>query len=375
METDVTSQPAMGVAVVGTGFGQKVHIPAFRDYPGTHLIAVYNRDLAKARAIAITHNIPHTFNTLSEIVSHPDIQGISLSTPPFLHYEMAKAVLQAGKHLFLEKPTTLNATEARQLYQLMQKQRVQVTLNFEFRFVPAWMHLKTLLSENYVGQARLINIDWLIPGRADPNLPWSWQGSKALGGGSLGALASHTFDYITWLFGPVKRLWAQLITMIPARPDPERGHPQPVDADDTCVLILELEAGGTCQVNISATAYAGRGHWLEIYGDRGTLVLGSNNLKDYIHGFQLWGAQAGASLQTIDIPNWLQFEQTYPDGRIAPTIRVIDHWVKMIHQKQATAPSLKEGVYSQLLMDAARESYQMGTWVEVPNLDDFLGRD
>lgn len=372
MQTDRTSQSAIGVAVVGTGFGQKVHIPAFRECPKTKLVAVYNRDLAKATAIATAHNIPHALDDLAQILARADIQGVSISTPPFLHAEMAEAVLKAGKHLFLEKPTTLNAGEARKLYLLMQQQGLQATLNFEFRFVPAWMQLKALLTENYVGQPRLIKIDWLVPGRADPNRPWSWHASKDLGGGSLGALASHTFDYIAWLFGPIKRICARLVTTITARPDPESGKPKSVDADDTCILMLELQDGTPCQVNISATTYAGRGHWLEVYGDRGTLILGSDNPNDYVHGFQLKGSQSGAELQDISISDWLQFEQTYPDGRIAPTIRVVDHWVQMIHQGQTTAPSLKEGVYSQILMDAAHQSHRQDAWVDVPKIDNFL---
>ncbi|QUY44076.1 Gfo/Idh/MocA family protein [Acaryochloris marina] len=372
MPVEHSSPSAIGVAVVGTGFGQKVHIPAFRDFPGTQLLAVYNRDADKASAISSTNNIPFASNNLSEIVGRPDIQGVSISTPPFQHYEMAEMVLNAGKHLFLEKPTTLNAGEARKLYHLMQKQGLQATLNFEFRFVPAWMQLKTLLTQNYVGQTRLIKIDWLVPGRADPTRPWSWHASKKLGGGSLGALASHTFDYVAWLFGPVKRLCARLITTIPTRPDPDRGTAKTVDADDTCVLMLELQDGSTCQINISATTYAGRGHWVEVYGDRGTLVLGSNNPKDYVHGFELKGSQSGAELQDIPISDWLQFQQTYPDGRIAPTMRVVEHWVQMIQQGQAAAPSLKEGVYSQLLMDLAHQSHQQAAWVDVPDIDSFL---
>lgn len=374
MQADLTSKSVISVAVVGTGFGQKVHIPAFRDYPGTDLVAVYNRDLAKATAIATAHNIPHAFNNLTELLAHSNVQGVSISTPPFLHYEMAEAVINAGKHLFLEKPTTLNAVEARNLYRLMQQQKLQATLNFEFRFVPAWMQLKTLLTENYVGQTRLIKIDWLVPGRADSNRPWSWHASKDLGGGSLGALASHTFDYIAWLFGPVQRMWARLMTTVPTRPDPESGKAKVVDADDTCILMLELQDGTACQVNISATTYAGRGHWLEIYGDRGTLVLGSDNPKDYVHGFQLQGSQSGNALQEIPIPDWLEFERTYPDGRIAPTIRVVDHWTQMIHKGEATAPSLKDGIYSQLLMDAAHQSHQQDTWIDVPDLDNFLNK-
>ncbi len=368
----MTSETSIGVAVVGTGFGQKVHIPAFRDTATTEIVAVYNRDRSKAQQVAAAHQIPHAADSLEEILAMPNVQGVSLSTPPFLHYEMAESILKAGKHLFLEKPTTLTVAEAKSLYTLAHQNQVQATLNFEFRFVPAWMHLNHLLEQDYVGQTRLIKIDWLVGGRADTQKPWSWHASKTLGGGSLGALGSHSFDYIAWLFGPVKRLSAQLITSIDQRPDPQTKQAKRVDADDTCVLMLELASGTICQVNISATAYAGRGHWVEVYGERGTLVLGMNTPGDYVHGFELQGSQSGAPLEMIKIPDFLEFSKNYDDGRIAPTKRVIDHWVEMIQTGQESAPALREGVYSQLLMDLAHQSHQQRCWVDVPQLETFL---
>ncbi|NJM95537.1 MAG: oxidoreductase, partial [Acaryochloridaceae cyanobacterium CSU_5_19] len=87
---------------------------------------------------------------------------------------------------------------------------------------------------------------------------------------------------------------------------------------------------------------------------------------------QLWGSPGGQPLENLSIPDHLQFPKTYADGRIAPTIRVIDHWVQQIRQGQTSAPSFKEGVYAQLLMDLAHQSHEMGLWVEVPDLDSFL---
>lgn len=286
-------QPVIGVAVVGTGFGQKVHIPGFRAHPRTQVVAVYNRDLDQAKAIAQSHNIPHACQTLEEVVALPEVEAVSISTPPFLHYEMAKTVLQAGKHLLLEKPTTLSATEAKELHQLATAKKVVTSLDFEFRFVPAWQRLAELLSEGYVGQKRLIKIDWLVSSRADASKPWNWYARKDQGGGAMGAIGSHAFDYINWLFGPVQRLCAQLSTAVKMRPDPDSGELKPVDADDTCMLMLELADGTPCQLCLSAAVYAPRTHWVEVFGDRGTLVLGSHNQKitstDFISGQQKQG--------------------------------------------------------------------------------------
>lgn len=374
----------IGVAVVGTGFGQKVHLPGFQAHHRTEVVAVYHRNLETAKTIATTHNIPYACNSIADIVAIPEVAGVSISTPPFLHFEMAKTVLEAGKHLLLEKPTALTANEARELYRLANSEsktdvknggsRAIATMDFEFRFIPAWQMLAELLAAGYVGENRLIKIDWLVSGRADASRPWNWYAQKEQGGGVLGATGSHVFDYISWLFGPVQRLSGQLITGILARPDPQdSGNLKPVDADDSCTLMLELGGGTPCQVCLSSVTYQGRGHWVEIYGSKGTLVLGSDNQQDYVHGFRLWGSQAGEPLAEIKIPPRLEFPQVYSDGRIAPFIRVVDRWVEAIDAGKSLIPSLREGVYSQLLMDLTQESNATGTWVDVPNLDKFLG--
>ena len=366
-------QRAIGVAVVGTGFGEKIHIPGFQAHPRTEVAAVYHRDINKAKAIAQSHNIPHACDRLEDALALPDVAAVSISTPPFLHYEMAKTVLQAGKHLLLEKPMTLSAAEARELYQLAAANGVVAMMDFEFRFVPAWQLLAEYLAEGYVGQKRLVKIDWLVSSRADASRPWNWYAQKDKGGGALGAVGSHAFDYISWLFGSVHKLCAQLSTAIPERPDPTAGDKlKPVDADDTCLVMLELVDGTPCQLCISSVAYQGRGHFVEVYGDRGTLVLGSDNQKDYVHGFRLLAAPAGKPLAEVEIPKRLAFSQTYTDGRLAPFIRVVDQWVQGIDADKVMTPSLREGVYSQLLMDLTHQSNETGSWVEVASLEGFL---
>jgi len=370
----------IGVAVVGTGFGQKIHIPGLQIHPRTEVVAVHHRNLEKGRAIAQAHGIPRACQTIEELVALPEVQAVTISTPPFLHYEMAKIVLQAGKHLLLEKPTALNVQEATELYHLAQAKGAIAILDFEFRFVPAWQRFAELLADGYVGQKRLVKVDWLVSGRADADKPWNWYARKDQGGGALGAIGSHCFDYLAWLFAPAKRLSGRLSTTIPTRIDPIDGKVKPVDADDTCCVMLELADGVLCQVTLSAVTYQGRGHWVEVYGDRGTLVLGSDNQSDYVHGFRIMGSQHGQPLQELEIPERLTFPQTYKDGRLAPFVRVIDRWVEGIEEGRSfqgtrngsLTPSLQEGVYSQLLMDLTHQSHEAKAWVEVPDLAKVL---
>ncbi len=355
------------VGVIGTGFGKQIHIPGLQNHHRTEVLAVYHRNLDTAREIARTYDIPHACQTIEALVSLPELEAVTISTPPFLHYEMAKTVLQANKHLLLEKPTTLTVAEAKELDQIAAASRAIVTMDFEYRFVPAWQRLAELLAEGYVGQKRLVKIDWLMSSRANPSRGWNWYAQKSKGGGALGALGSHAFDYIAWLFGGVRRLSAQLSTSIVERPDPAQDNIlKPVDADDTCLLTMELADGTPCQMGISSVAYSGRGHWVEVYGDRGTLVLGSSNQKDYIYGFGLWGSHNGEALTELEIPSRLEFPYLHPDGRLSAFLRVVDRWVQGIDLGESIAPSLQDGVYSQLLMDLTHESDRTGRWIEVP---------
>ncbi|MBC6419751.1 MAG: oxidoreductase, partial [Prochloron sp. SP5CPC1] len=94
--------------------------------------------------------------------------------------------------------------------------------------------------------------------------------------------------------------------------------------------------------------------------------------KDYVHGFNLMAAPAGKSLTKVEIPKGLAFPQVFADGRLAPFIRVVDRWVESIDTGESLVPSLKEGVYSQLLMDLTHQSHEGNYWVEVPELEDYL---
>ncbi|MBF2097045.1 MAG: Gfo/Idh/MocA family oxidoreductase [Gloeomargaritaceae cyanobacterium C42_A2020_066] len=369
----MTSVPPLGVVLAGTGFGLKVHLPALQAHPRTHVVALYHRDLGKAETLARQHGIPYAGDTLEDLLELPGVDALSVATPPFLHAPMARLALTAGKHLILEKPVGLDVIEAQALYHLAQATQRVALVNFEFRALPAWQRLQELLADEWAGRKRLVVVNWTVTSRADPRRPWNWYSQAAKGGGALGSLAVHTFDYIHWLFGPMAAVMGRLETAIATRPDPVSQTPRPVDADDTCLLTLRLADGTPCQVTISAVTHHGRGHWIEVYGEQGTLVLGSDNLQDYGHGFRLWAGRPGASLAEVTIPDRLALSEVYPDGRLAPVLRLVDRWVSTIDYGRPLVPSLREGVYAQGVMDCARASHARGNWVPVPELGTLLG--
>ncbi len=369
----MTNSFPLAVAVIGTGFGQAIHIPALQNHRRTQAIAIYHRDLDKAQSVADSHGLTYAYNDLEKLLANQEIKAVTIASPPFLHFEMAKQAILAGKHILLEKPMTLRWEETVELYHLARQRGVTVVPDFEFRFVPPWQYVAQLLDEGILGKLKLIKVDWLVGSRANPDRPWNWYAQREKGGGALGALASHTFDYLHWLFGPAQSLSACLSVAVPERPDPlENNRLKPVTAEDTALISLELASGVPCQVNITSVAHGGRGHWLEIYGEKGSLVVGSDNLKDYVHGFKVFHSPAGKNTTELEIPKQLAFPQVFADGRLAPVIRVVDEWVKSIEQGRSSMPSLREGVYSQLLMDLTHQAHQRRQWVTVPDLDRLL---
>ncbi|KPQ36874.1 MAG: putative dehydrogenase [Phormidesmis priestleyi Ana] len=358
----------IGVAVVGTGFGQKVHIPGLQAHHRTEVVAVWNRDRTKAQSVADSCGASLASHSLSEILDQDTVHAVTLATPPFAHYDMARQILQAKKHLLLEKPVTLSVDEAKHLQQLAADNNVVIVPDFEFRYIPAWQYFAQLLSEGVVGHKRLIKIDWLASSRANPQRAWDWYAQKALGGGALGSIGSHTFDYVNWLFGPAADISATLSTSIAERPDPETGEMKPVDSDDVCAIALTLADKTLCQITLSAVSYAGRGHWIEVYGDKGTLVIGNPSQTDYVNGFKVYFSEPGAEPKEMPVPKAFDFPKVYLDGRIAPFVRVIDHWVSCIDAGKERSPGMREGVYSQLLMDLTHQAHTLGQRLSIPTL-------
>src|SRR5262245_642038 len=103
------------IGFIGTGFARLIQIPAFQMFPEVEVVSVASGSLENAEKAARDFNIPHFTADWRETVSRDDIDLVSIVTPPYLHHEMTLAALEAGKHVLCEKPTAMNAVEARSM--------------------------------------------------------------------------------------------------------------------------------------------------------------------------------------------------------------------------------------------------------------------
>jgi len=354
------TQP-IGVAVAGLGFGEAVHLPALASNPDLNAVALWHPRQDRLDQACASHNLQGTTDW-DVLLANPEVEAVIITTPPAPRFDLARRALEAGKHLLLEKPVALEAERVEELQRIAISKHLSVAVDFEYRAVPLFMQAARLLQAGAIGTPWLVKYDWLMSSRANANRSWSWYSDVSQGGGVIGALGTHAFDTLHWLIGPVCGLHALHHTAIQHRPD-ANGQLQPVDAEDVALIQAQLQlADGSglvpAQVSLASVARNGRGCWLEVYGSEGSLTLGSDNQKDYVHGFSLCISQNGEGPRVVQADADLSFATTWSDGRIAPVARLQGWWADSIRTGRPMIPGLAEGFLSQRACDEAQASHR-----------------
>ena len=353
MDPRPTSQLPIGVAIAGLGFGEAVHLPALQSIPELEAVAIWHPRRERLDQVSDITGLKG-YGSWDSLLEDSRVDAVIIATPPGPRYDLAMRALKAGKHLLLEKPVALNAQQVADLQRQAISRGLSVAVDFEYRGVPLFQQAARLLEQGAVGTPWLVKLDWLMSSRANPNRGWNWYSQADQGGGVLGALGTHAFDTLAWLIGSAGELQAVTHTAISQRPDKE-GVFQQVDADDIALINLQLELhqGGIvpAQVALASVARNGRGCWLEIYGSEGSLVLGSTNQKDYVHGFTLTIHRGDEAPRNIQPDEDLRFSTTWSDGRVAPVARVQSWWAESIQSGRPMVPGLAEGLASQIACD------------------------
>ena len=208
---DNPNQPVR-VGYVGTGWTKRIQVPTFR-LGGLVAQAICSGNPENARAAAKELGIPQVFDTWQEMVAAPEVDVVSITTPPNLHLEISAAALRAGKHVICEKPTALSVAEAEEMVAAAQAAPDQLAIiDHELRFTPQRQQMRQLLREGYVGRILWVEFREARDWRLNPDLAWNWWSSVEMGGGILNALGSHAVDTLRWMIGRIDGVSAQLRT-------------------------------------------------------------------------------------------------------------------------------------------------------------------
>lgn len=191
--------------IIGAGNVAEVKSgPGFYKAPNSQLTAVMRRDAEKSRDFAQRHNVPLWYTDANALLANPDIDAVYIATPPAQHKDYALAALAAGKHVYIEKPVTLNAAECDELIAAEQQSTHKICVAHYRRFLPCFVRFHQLLQEGAIGKPLLARIDLLryTDDKPDPNNVWRIDPAQS-GGGIFHDLAPHQLDLLLHWFGPL----------------------------------------------------------------------------------------------------------------------------------------------------------------------------
>ncbi len=349
------------VAVIGTGFGAAVHVPAVKHFDDVDLVAIVSRRSDRARAVAERHGIPNSSNDWRDVVNDPNVDAVVVSTPPYLHHQMVIAALEAGKHVLCEKPMARNLAEARDMVKLAVSANVVAMINHQFRYLPMRRRVKELIDEGYVGEPQSIAMNVFRSTLNDPNeRPFGWLMEQDKAGGMLGASGSHYIDSLRWWIGDIHEVAGTTATMVKRRRLPDSSGMVSVDADDNFAFLLRFASGAIGSVHFSATAPINAGEEITISGSEGIIIVQGDS--------ELLGARRrDIGLRELPIPERLNSKlPEFAHHFTRPTILLMQDWFAAIRTGEwaESAPSFADGAKTQEILDGVLRSRDQNRWID-----------
>ncbi|MCX6625841.1 MAG: Gfo/Idh/MocA family oxidoreductase, partial [Acidobacteria bacterium] len=128
------------IGVIGLGIMGEQYVRVFRGHPLAEVVAVASRTPERASAIAARYGIPNPCATWQDLVERADVDAVYVATPDHLHYQPARAALEHGKHVLIEKPMTLDLDEADAMISLARKSGRKVQVAFNHRWLSSYYH-------------------------------------------------------------------------------------------------------------------------------------------------------------------------------------------------------------------------------------------
>jgi predicted dehydrogenase len=363
----LSNDKAIGIGIVGAGFARTTQIPGFQNCKDARVVAIASRTREHAEGVAKEFGIEHVANDWKELVARPDVDLVSVVTPPATHMEIALAALDQGKAVLCEKPMAMNATEAKRMTDRARETGLLALIDHELRFVSSRRKMRSMLHEGAIGKVRHCSYVFRSDYRGVLDRPWDWWSDVKMGGGTLGAIGSHAIDSFRWMLDTeVTEVSGMLTTHVTERPDKASGSKRRVTTDDEVKLMCRfadasLTNGATGTASLSVVESGKHQNQLEIYGSAGALMVEETG--------ELWHSPAGAGdwrLVQVDqdpIAPGMR-DGSWSRGFTAFSRAIVDALVEAKTTVEGAA-TFEDGYRVQLVLDAARVSNETRCWTEV----------
>ena len=343
------------IGIIGTGFARRVQLPALRLVPGVEVVAIASGRRSNAEAVARELSIARVFDDGEELARADGIDLVIVSSTPDVHAAQAVAGLEAGKHVLCEKPTALDAAQAKRMLDAATARPKQIAwIDHELRYEPNRRKVRDLLRAGAIGTLRHLELSLkpYLRGDGRPQTtaaPWSWWFDASRGGGILGAVGSHLVDLCRyWTGGEVKAVAGSAATFVRERPD-GAGVAQPVTAEEFASCVLQLEGGAVATLTLSSGSHHGPGHFAQVTGSEGTLVVTGET------GLEI--GKAGRPLENVSAPDDLW-------GQVSPNNMWARSFVRLMRDLVRTTlgvppedqpATFRDGWEVQRVLDAVRK--------------------
>lgn len=374
----------LNIGIVGYGFMGRAHSNAYRQVNRFFdldiepvLKAACGRNESQTQDFAARWGWESIETDWRRLIARKDIDAIDIASPNNTHYEIALAAAAAGKIVLCEKPLARNGAEAREMTEAVEKAGVPNFVWFNYRRVPAISLARQVVAEERIGRPFHYRAQYLQDWTISPDLPLGGQtlwrlDAEVAGAGVTGDLLSHAIDTALWLNGPITAVTAMTEIFVKERPvQDEPGQRRAVTIDDACQFMCRF-ANGSLGL-FESTRYArGRKNYntLELNGDKASLYFDledphrlqfyDHSDPDHLHG---WRNIHVSGFEHPYMKHWwvpgttIGYEHTFTNA--------LADFLQGLANGQPAQPTFREGLATQLTLDAILASAQRGAWVDV----------
>lgn len=189
------------LGVIGTGWPGQQHARVIATIPGAHLYGCADLDETRRREFEATYKPEKCFAEYQDLLGDPDLHAAIICLPNFLHFPASLAALEAGKHVFCEKPPTLNAAEMKALQDEATKRGLVYFFGRQFRFTPGMRAAKELVRQGRLGTIYHAKAIWIRSRGIPPGIGGWFTDKTRSGGGALIDIGVHALDSAWYLMG------------------------------------------------------------------------------------------------------------------------------------------------------------------------------
>jgi predicted dehydrogenase len=258
----MTNSP-LRVGVAGLGYAGTTHITAFSKHPATQVMAIAGKEQDRLVSLSDQFDVPKTSTDWEDLVTDPEIDIVSIATPNALHHPIAVAALNAGKHVFCEKPLSITKLQAQEMVAAAKANQRILEVAFNYRRRQDIALVRQMVASDELGAIYHSRVSWKrragIPGMG------SWFTSASLaGGGALIDLGPHIIDSLLYMLGEPRVIRASAVThgalgragyggMDRAQQMAGTGK---FEVEDLAAALLRLEDGSSIALEITWASHA-----------------------------------------------------------------------------------------------------------------------